>query len=92
MSDSQAAKIEGVLTQALGAGQFVLPVITTIRVRMGDCFLLATDGLTRMVSHSEIQSTMIATVSPEHACGQLIHAANRAGGGDNITCMVVQID
>jgi protein phosphatase len=92
MSDAQTAKLEGVLTQALGAGQFVVPVITTIRVLMGDCFLLATDGLTRIVSHSEIQSTMIATVSPEHACGQLIHAANRAGGDDNITCMVVQID
>ena len=53
---------------------------------------LTTDGLTRMLSHSELQSHLIASVSPEHACRQLINAANRAGGGDNITCMVVQID
>jgi PPM family protein phosphatase len=92
MSDAQAAKLESVLTQALGAGQFVVPAVTTVRVEIGDCFLLATDGLTRSVSHSEMQSLMIAAVSPEHACNQLIHAANRAGGHDNITCMVVQID
>lgn len=92
MSEAQAAKLEGVLTQALGAGQFVVPVVTTIRIRIGDCFLLATDGLTRTISHSEIQSHLIASVSPEHACHQLISAANRAGGSDNITCMVVQID
>lgn len=92
MSDAQTARLEGVLTQALGAGQFVVPVVTTIRVRIGDCFLLATDGLTRTISHSEIQSHLIASVSPDHACHQLISAANRAGGSDNITCMVVQID
>lgn len=92
MSDAQAAKLEGVLTQALGAGQFVVPVVTTIRVRIGDCFLLATDGLTRAISHWEMQSHLIASVSPEHACRQLINAANRAGGSDNITCMLVQID
>jgi serine/threonine protein phosphatase PrpC len=54
--------------------------------------LLATDGLTRTLSHSEMQSHLIASVSPEHACRQLINAANRAGGNDNITYMVVHID
>ena len=92
LSNGQAAKLEGVLTQALGAGPFVVPVVTAVRVAMGDCFLLATDGLTRTVSHAEIQSILIASVSPEHACRQLVSAANRGGGTDNITCMVVQID
>lgn len=92
MPDAQAARLEGVLTQALGAGQFVVPVITMVRVTIGDCFLLATDGLTRAISHSEIQSYLIASVSPDHACRQLVNAANRAGGIDNVTCMVVQID
>ena len=92
MSAAERSRLESILTQALGAGQFVVPVVTTVRVEIGDCFLLATDGLTRTLSHSEMQSHLIASVSPEHACRQLINAANRAGGGDNITCMVVQID
>jgi PPM family protein phosphatase len=92
MSYAEAARLESILTQALGAGQFVVPVVTTVRVAIGDCFLLATDGLTRTLSHSEMQSHLIASVSPEHACRQMINAANRAGGSDNITCMVVQID
>ncbi len=92
MSAAERSRLESILTQALGAGQFVVPVVTTVRVEIGDCFLLATDGLTRTLSHSEMQSHLIASVSPEHACRQLINAANRAGGSDNITCMVVQID
>jgi serine/threonine protein phosphatase PrpC len=92
MSDVEAARLESILTQALGAGQVVVPVVTSVRVAIGDSFLLATDGLTRTLSHSEMQSHLIASVSPEHACRQLINTANRAGGTDNITCMVVQID
>jgi serine/threonine protein phosphatase PrpC len=92
MSDAEAARLESILTQALGAGQVVVPVVTSVRVAIGDSFLLATDGLTHTLSHSEIQSHLIASVSPEHACRQLIKTANRAGGTDNITCMVVQID
>ena len=89
---AEAAKLEGVLTQALGVGDFVVPVVTVVRVTMGDCFLLATDGLTRALSHAEMQTHLIGSVSPGHACRQLVNAANRAGGADNITCMVVQID
>jgi serine/threonine protein phosphatase PrpC len=92
MSDMEAERLESILTQALGVGQFVVPVVTSVRVEIGDYFLLTTDGLTRTLSHSEIQSHLIASVSPEHACRQLINAANRAGGSDNITCMAVQID
>ena len=92
MSEAEAARMESVLTQALGAGPFVVPVVTTVRVVIGDCFLLATDGLTKTLTHSEMQSYLVASVSPEHACRQLVNAANRAGGGDNITCLVVQID
>ena len=88
----EAAKLEGVLTQALGVGDFVVPVVTVVRVTMGDCFLLATDGLTRALSHAEMQAHLISSASPENACTQLVSAANRAGGADNITCMVVQID
>jgi PPM family protein phosphatase len=92
ISNGQAAKLEGVLTRALGVGQFVVPVVTMVRVKIGDCFLLATDGLTRAVCHSEMKSHLIAAVSPEHACRQLVDAANRSGGADNITCMVIEID
>lgn len=90
--EAESARLDGILTQALGAGEFVVPVVTVVRVTIGDCFLLATDGLTRSVSLSEMQAHLTSSVSPEHACRQLVNAANRAGGGDNITCMVVQID
>jgi PPM family protein phosphatase len=87
-----APELEGVLTQALGAGDFVVPEVTSVQLQMGDCLLLATDGLTKPLSNSEILSILIASLSPEHACHQLVEAANSAGGSDNVTCLVVVID
>jgi protein phosphatase len=88
----KAPELDGILTQALGAGDFVVPEVTSVQVKRGDCFLLSTDGLTKMLSHSEILSILIASVSPEHACHQLVEAASHAGGLDNITCLVIAID
>jgi len=87
-----APELDGILTQALGAGDFVVPEITSVEIKMGDCFLLATDGLTKPLSNPEILSIMMASLTPEHACHQLVEAANRAGGPDNITCLAVAID
>jgi PPM family protein phosphatase len=89
---AEARRLRGMLTQALGSGDLVVPDVTTLQVSPGDRFLLATDGLTSPLSHPEILSLMVASLSPQHACRQLVAAANAAGGYDNITCIVVEID
>jgi PPM family protein phosphatase len=88
----EAPELDGILTQALGAGDFVVPEITSIQLKVGDCFLFATDGLTKPLTNPEILGIMMASLTPGHACHQLVEAANRAGGFDNITCLVVVID
>lgn len=92
ISGAETKKLEGILTQALGAGDFVVPEVTAVQVKMGDCFLLTTDGLTKMLSSGEILSIMMASSTPEHACRRLVDSANMAGGCDNITCLVVVVD
>ncbi len=56
----------------------------------GDRMLLCSDGLTNMVSDEEIASTL-ASLTPEEAVWTLIEQANRAGGHDNITVVVVDV-
>lgn len=90
--EGDAPELDGVLTQALGAGTFVVPEVTFVRVRMGDCYLLATDGLTKQLSRSEILSILVASLSPEHACHQLVEVAGGTADPENITCLVIAID
>ena len=83
---------DSILTQAIGASDFVVPAVTTVQVQLGDCFLLSTDGICKTLSNAEMLSLMLATMNPEQACQQLVAAANHAGGHDNATCIVVEID
>jgi protein phosphatase len=80
------------LTQALGASDLIVPEVVMVRIELGDCYLLASDGITKTLSNSEMLSILLASSSPEQACHQLVLAANHAGGHDNATCIIVVID
>jgi len=58
----------------------------------GDQLLLCTDGLWEMVQDAQVIAQLVEEAShPEQACEQLVEAANRAGGGDNISVVIVRI-
>ena len=67
---------------------------TPIAHRVGDVFLLVTDGLTDLVSSEEILAVVLnaqQTLGLDAACRQLVALANERGGKDNITVMLAQI-
>jgi protein phosphatase len=78
------------LTRALGIDADVQADIHDARpLEPGDRLLLCTDGLTGEVSEDEIES-LLGSGDPAHAARALIEAANRAGGLDNITVVLVE--
>jgi serine/threonine protein phosphatase PrpC len=80
-----------VITRCVGASPEVEPDIYTGEVRIGDLFLVASDGLTGMVDDRRLQQLLLARVAPERLVHLLISEANGRGGLDNITAIVVQI-
>ena len=82
-----------VVTRALSGGEDPDVDVVEIHPEPGDRFLLCSDGLFGVVPDeriSEIVSDRAASL--EEICGRLIEAANAAGGPDNITAMVLQVD
>lgn len=81
-----------VITRALGSDphlivdQFELPVLR------GDRLLLCSDGLTSMVDDTHIAAILNARLDPHQTAGALIEAANKAGGADNISAIVIDIN
>ena len=80
-----------VITRCVGASPEVEPDIYIGEVRVGDLFLVASDGLTGMVDDRRLQQLLLARVAPERLVHLLISEANGRGGLDNITAIVVQI-
>ena len=54
--------------------------------------LLASDGLTGMLEDDQLGKIIQTDSTPELVVGRMIAEANRHGGLDNITAIVVRID
>jgi protein phosphatase len=78
-----------VLTRALGTEPDVRVDEDTIPLLDGDRVLLCSDGLTSMVAEEQIQAILEAEPDPQRSADRLIKAANRAGGVDNITVLIL---
>lgn len=82
---------KNVITRAVGCSSEILVDTISFEIEEGDIFVLCTDGLTNMVSEEEI-SQIVGSSEPEAACAKLIEAANRHGGEDNITVIVIKCE
>ena len=79
-----------ILTRALGVDESVQVDEDDVQVESGDRLLLCTDGLTGMVPEDRIQEILQDAADPQEAVDRLVTVANRAGGIDNITAVVMQ--
>jgi serine/threonine protein phosphatase PrpC len=80
-----------VITRCVGASPEVEPDIYAGETKIGDLFLVASDGLTGMVDDRRLQMLLMSRAEPERKVHALISEANGRGGLDNITAIVVQV-
>jgi len=81
-----------VITRCVGANEDVAPDVYFGNLEQKDVVLLASDGLTGMLEDEQIATIMAAEENPESAVNKMIADANRRGGLDNITAIVVRVD
>jgi PPM family protein phosphatase len=63
-----------------------------VNLQPDDRLILCCDGLWGMVQDAEIQHIVESARTPQKACDALVAAANRAGGEDNISVIVVEME
>jgi protein phosphatase len=83
---------KNLVTRALGIEAIVPPDIVEYRVEADDIYLLNSDGLTDMVD-SDVVRTIIdqKRESLAEAAAELVDAANRNGGRDNISVVLIRV-
>ena len=79
-----------VITRYVGMEGNVGPDVGQLQLEDGDRLLLCSDGLTNMVSDRRIAEVLWTELDLAAACDRLVHAANDAGGADNITVLILQ--
>ena len=81
-----------VITRCVGANAEVVPDIYLGTLRANDVYLLASDGLTGMLEDHELNAVLEAETEPATIVETMIAEANRRGGLDNITSIILRVE
>ena len=83
------------LTQAIGGRDYIVeikPHFYPLSVATRARFLICTDGVTDMLEPSIIEEVIAKETDPAAAAALLFHLAMDAGGVDNITLAVIDVE
>jgi serine/threonine protein phosphatase PrpC len=91
--EEAAEEDRNVLEQALGCVPHIhIDAGEDDALQPGDILLLASDGLTDMISDAKIRDVVLSSPSLAEASRRLITKANQHGGRDNITVILVGLE
>ncbi len=80
---------KNVITRAVGTNQSVEADFISVALKKNDMLLMCSDGLSNMLSDSEIQNILQSDAAPAEIVETLVREANEKGGNDNITVVLI---
>jgi serine/threonine protein phosphatase PrpC len=90
-ADNPDQPFRNVILQAMGHQENVKVALGQLELRLRDCLVLCSDGLTIYVSDEEIRSVVLGAPSLDAACNSLVALANARGGNDNVTVLAAGV-
>ncbi|MCH2411878.1 MAG: protein phosphatase 2C domain-containing protein [Acidimicrobiales bacterium] len=94
LTEEEAARHpqRNILTRALGIESALAVDTWELPVRADDRYLLCSDGLFNEIDDDRIAALLAGHDNPELTASTLVRAAVDAGGHDNVTALVVDVD
>ena len=86
-----SSRLSNVLFRVLDGRSEGEPDLALREGRLGDRYLLCSDGLTGVLGPQELYTVLTSVPDLGEAVRRLIELANRGGGPDNITCVVADV-
>ncbi len=81
-----------IITRSIGEKANINVDVFNEPLKAGDALLLCSDGMWEMVEDQVVLKTIQEATTTQTAVRQLIDLANKNGGDDNITCILVRIE
>lgn len=90
--DARRHPWRNVVTRALAGAEDPEVDVSELTVQAGDRLMLCSDGLHGVVLPDRLEAILKQGQPLDESCQMLIDAANAAGGPDNITVVLLQVD
>jgi protein phosphatase len=91
-ADARRHPWKNVVTRALSGGEDPGVDVHDLDVQAGDRLLICSDGLSSVLSADRLGAILGDRRTLDETCLALVDAANEAGGPDNITVALLQVD
>jgi protein phosphatase len=95
-AEARVSRFRNIVTRAIGIDASIEPEFRREPLEPGDLVLVCSDGLTTMLDDPEIAAALnrptVRRASAEQTAAMLVESANRAGGSDNITVLILKVD
>jgi serine/threonine protein phosphatase PrpC len=89
--EARRSSLSNVILQAMGLAPDVTVALGRLDLRLRDCFILCSDGLSNKVGPEELRAIVLGSRRLDAACVQMIDLAKKRGGDDNITVIVAGV-
>ncbi len=89
-ADAKKHKLKNIITRSVGYQEDVEIDVIKVTVKLGDKFVLCSDGLTNMVENPDILR-LVSSNDIQTSCRELINMANKNGGDDNVTAIICHV-
>ncbi|HYE73592.1 MAG TPA: protein phosphatase 2C domain-containing protein [Blastocatellia bacterium] len=90
-AQAAGAQQQNIINRALGVEDEVEADFKVVPINSRTRFLICSDGITRHISDTELESLMSANTHPERLCSQLKELCFARGAEDNLTAVVVDV-
>lgn len=89
--DVERFTYKNIITKAIGTEPYLDPSVHVGDVKVGDLYLMCSDGLSDLLERREIAAILAAKTTLEETASQLITLAKEKGGHDNITVLLLEV-
>lgn len=88
---AEKSRIQNILTKALGLRKDIKCDIIPLNPKVGDVYMLCSDGVNKGITESQIHEIMLKPLSAGKMCQSIVKTSARIDGKDNVSCVVIKI-
>ena len=89
--EAEKSRIQNILMKALGLKQKIKCDIINIKPKVGDIYILCSDGVNKGISDAEIVDFLKMNLKPTELCKKIVQTSATKDGKDNTSCVIVHV-